>query len=95
MLLHEFLKPMGLTQQELADAMGVARQRVNEIVNRRRAITPGTALGLAQFFGTTVEFWLNGQMRWDLYHAQRAEYDKLNRIPRYRHRVAGKGREAL
>ncbi|MCA1790970.1 MAG: HigA family addiction module antidote protein [Thioalkalivibrio sp.] len=52
MLLEEFLKPMELTQRELADAIGVPYQRVNEIVNERRGITPSTALRLAQFFGT-------------------------------------------
>ena len=95
MLLEEFLKPMGLTQRELADAIGVPYQRVNEIINERRGITPSTALRLAQFFGTTSEFWLNGQMRWDLYHAQKAEQEDLKRIPRYRHRSAGKDREAV
>jgi addiction module HigA family antidote len=94
MLLEEFLKPMGLTQRELADAISVPYQRINEIINERRGVTPSTALRLAQFFGTTSEFWLNGQMRWDLYHAQKAEQEELKRIPRYRHR-AGKDREAV
>jgi addiction module HigA family antidote len=83
MLLEEFLKPMELTQRELADAIGVPYQRVNEIVNGRRGITPSTALRLARFFGMTSEFWLNGQMRWDIYHAQQAEHKELKRIPRY------------
>jgi addiction module HigA family antidote len=73
MLLEEFLNPMGLTQRELADAIGVPYQRVNEIVNGRRGVTPSTALRLAQYFGMSTEFWLNGQMRWDLYHAKKAE----------------------
>lgn len=50
-LLEEFLNPMGLTQRELAEAIGVPYQRVNEIVNGRRGITPGKALRLAQFMG--------------------------------------------
>ena len=53
MLIEEFLKPMGLTQQELADGIRVPYQRVNELVNRRRGVTPGTALRLAKFFGMT------------------------------------------
>ena len=85
MLLEEFLKPMELTQRELADAIGVPYQRVNEIVNERRGVTPSTALRLAQFFGTTSGFWLNGQMRWDLYHAQQQEQKEIKQIPRYRH----------
>lgn len=94
MLLEEFLKPMGLTQRQLAEAIGVPYQRVNEIVNGRRGITPSTALRLAQFFGMTSEFWLNGQMRWDLYHAQRAEQGELKRIPRYRHTDTGERESA-
>ena len=46
---------------------------MNEIVNGRRGITPSTALRLAEYFGLSTEFWLNGQMRWDLYHARKAE----------------------
>jgi antitoxin HigA-1 len=94
MLLEEFLKPMEVTQRELADAIGVPYQRVNEIVNERRGITPSTALRLAQFFGTTSEFWLNGQMKWDLYHAQQAEMRELKRIPRHRHRRPSAERES-
>jgi addiction module HigA family antidote len=82
MLLEEFLKPLGITQRELADAIGVPYQRVNEIVNRRRGISPSTALRLAQFLGTSSGFWLSGQMRWDLYHAQRSEREELLRIRR-------------
>ena len=49
MLLEEFLKPLGLTQRELADGIRVPYQRVNEIVNKKRGMTPGTALRLAKF----------------------------------------------
>ena len=63
MLIEEFLKPMGLTQQELADGIRVPYQRVNELVNRRRGVTPGTALRLARFFRMTPDFWLNLQLR--------------------------------
>lgn len=80
MLLEEFLNPMGLTQRELADAIYVPYQRVNEIVNGRRGITPGTALRLAKFFGTSAAFWMNLQLRWDLYHAQKDEAGELETI---------------
>ncbi|MCL1495433.1 MAG: HigA family addiction module antitoxin [Pseudanabaena sp. Salubria-1] len=50
--------------------MHVPYQGVNEIVNRRRGITPSTALRLAQFFSTSADFWMNLQQSWDLYHAQ-------------------------
>lgn len=69
MLLEEFLKPLGMTQSELAKRIHVSFPRVNEIINARRGITPDTALRLSRLFGTTPEFWLNGQRNWDLWHA--------------------------
>jgi antitoxin HigA-1 len=80
MLLEEFLNPMSMTQRELADAIHVPYQRVNEIVNGRRGITPGTALRLAKFFSMSAAFWMNLQLRWDLYHAERAEAEALEII---------------
>ena len=80
MLLEEFLTPMGITQQELANAIHVPYQRVNEIVHGRRGVTPSTALRLAKFFGMSADFWLNLQLRWDLYHAQQSERNELERI---------------
>jgi addiction module HigA family antidote len=73
MLLEEFLKPLGLTQTELAERIRVSYPRVNEIVNGKRGITPDTALRLAKLFGTTAEFWLNGQRNWDLWHAMHSQ----------------------
>lgn len=83
MLLEEFLKPMGLTQQELADAIHVPYQRVNELVNGKRGLTPSTALRLEKFLGMSASFWLNLQLRWDLYFAQRAEEGALATITPY------------
>ena len=80
MLLEEFLIPMELTQRELATAIHVPYQRINEIVNGRRGVTPSTALRLARFFGMSASFWMNVQLRWDLYHAQRAEMQELENI---------------
>ena len=80
MLLEEFLIPMGLTQRELAEGIRVPYQRVNELVNGRRGVTPHTALRLAKFFGTSPEVWMSLQLRWDLYHARREESAELNRI---------------
>ena len=77
MLREEFLVPMGITQRELADAIHVSYQRINEIVNGRRGITPGAALRLAKFLRISPDFWMNMQLRWDLYHAQRSERDAL------------------
>ena len=83
MLLEEFLKPLGITQRELAEAIGLPYQRVNEIVNQRRGITPSTALRLSRYFGTSSGFWMNGQIRWDLYHVQQIEGDEVRRIRRH------------
>jgi addiction module HigA family antidote len=68
---------MGITQRQLADAIHVPYQRVNEIVNGRRGITPATALRLAKFFEVSPDFWMNLQLRWDLYHAQQTEVNDL------------------
>ena len=73
MLRDEFLVPMALTQKELADAIKVPYQRINEIVSGKRGITPSTALRLVKFFGTSPDFWLNLQMKTDLYIAQERE----------------------
>jgi len=83
MLLEEFLNPMGLTQRELADAIHVPYQRINEIINGKRGVTPATALRLARFFGMSAGFWMNLQLRWDLYHAQQSEADILAEIQRH------------
>jgi antitoxin HigA-1 len=80
MLLEEFLKPMNVSQRALADGIRVPYQRVNELINRRRGVTPGTALRLAKYFGNTPGFWMNLQLRWDLYRAQLNEGDTLLRI---------------
>lgn len=80
MLLQEFLLPLDMTQRELATAIQVPFQRVNEIVRGRRGITPSTALRLSRFFGTTPDFWINLQLRCDLYHARRAEGKQIESI---------------
>ena len=69
MLLEEFLKPLGMTQVELAERIRVLYVRVNELVNGKRRVTPSTALRLAKAFGTSPDFWLNGQLALDLYRA--------------------------
>ena len=76
----EFLDPMGLTQRDLADGIHVPYQRVNELVNGRRGITPSTALRLGKFFGMTPDFWMNLQQRWDLYYASTEEASDLEQI---------------
>ena len=80
MLLDEFLIPMGITQRELAKGIHVPYQRVNEIINRRRGVTPSTALRLSKFLGVSEDFWMNLQLRWDLYSARLVEAKELKTI---------------
>jgi antitoxin HigA-1 len=80
MLLEEFLNPMELTQRELADAIHVPYQRINDIVNGRRGITPGTALRLGKFFNMSPDFWMNLQIRWEMYFARQDENAVLKTI---------------
>ena len=80
MLLEEFLNPYRLTQQELANQIGVSYQRVNEVVNGKRGITASTALRLAKFFNMSPDFWMNLQQRWDLYQTQQSEHEALSQI---------------
>ena len=67
MITEEFLSPLGLTQGQLAEAMGVSRRTVNELCTNRRAITPDTALILARVVGNSADFWLNLQRRNELW----------------------------
>ena len=83
MLAEEFLVPMNISQRELAEAIHVPYQRVNELINGKRGITPSTALRLARFFGVSADFWLNLQTRWDLFRAQRKEQAELDSIQQY------------
>ncbi len=80
-LRKDFLEPLGLSQREVADRMGVSYVRFNELVNGRRGVTPDTALRLARLFGTTPEFWLNGQRNLDLWLAMNSpETAKIEEI---------------
>ncbi len=84
MLLEEFLKPMGITQKELSSSIHVPYQRINEVINQKRGITPSTALRLAKYFGVSEDFWLNIQLRWDLFKARKKEVTELKRIRPYK-----------
>ncbi|MDZ8257496.1 HigA family addiction module antitoxin [Nostoc sp. ChiQUE01b] len=83
-LLKDFLDPMGITQRELADALHVPYQRINELVNQKRGITPSTAIRLSKFFGNSSEFWLNLQQNWELYHVLKEEGEELKSILQFR-----------
>ena len=78
-LLEEFLKPMGLSQNRLALSIGVPARRINEIVLGRRSITADTALRLARFFDMSPQFWLGLQMDYNLDLAEDELGERLRR----------------
>ena len=78
-LLEEFLKPMGLSQNRLGLSLGVHPRRINQIVLRKRRVTAETALRLARYFGTTPQFWLGLQSDYDLDVAADALRERLER----------------
>ncbi len=69
MLLDEFLKPLGISQSALAARLGVSFPRLNEIIRKKRSLTPDTALRLERVLGMPADFWLGLQTDWDLWHA--------------------------
>lgn len=80
-LLEEFLKPMGITQTALAERMSVPLQRVNTLINGKRAVSADTALLLSEVFGTSPEFWMNLQAGRDLYDARQRRLAGRTRLP--------------
>ena len=86
MLLEEFLRPMGISQNQMAIRLRVSYPRLNEIVRGRRSVTPDTALRLAKVLGMPADFWLGLQQDWDLWHAMNGpgaeEISRLEPIPR-------------
>ena len=79
-LMEDFIEGFGITQHKLAVAIGVPPRRINEIVHGKRGITADTAVRLSRYFGTTSEFWINLQMRYELDRAEDALGDALSGI---------------
>jgi antitoxin HigA-1 len=81
MLLEEFVKPLNITQTELARLLEVSYPRLNEIIKGRRSVTPDTALRLSRVLGMSANFWLGLQQDWDLWHAMNSpEAKQINRL---------------
>ena len=79
-LRYEYLDELNMTQQQLADSIGITRVRLNEIILGKRAITPDTAFRLAKFFNTTPEFWIGLQTNFDMWNtlqSRKKEYDTI------------------
>jgi len=79
-LREDFMPDYGLTVVSLAEALGVSRQTVNEILRERRSISPAMALMLSRLFGNSPEFWLNAQRTVDLWEEKKRQEKKLRRI---------------
>lgn len=80
-MLHEdFMPDYGLTVAGLAEAVGVSRQSINELLRARRAVSPEMALRFSRLFGNTPEFWLNAQRAVDLWEATQSIQDEVARI---------------
>src|SRR5512140_614544 len=80
MLREDFLPDYGLTVAGLAEALGVSRQSINELLRGRRAVSPAMALRLSRLFGNSAEFWLNAQRAVDLWDAEQEIKDDVARI---------------
>ncbi len=80
MLREDFLGDYELTVSQLAEAVGVSRQSINELLRGRRAVSPEMSLRLARLFGNSPEFWLNAQRAVDLWDAAQAIKKDVARI---------------
>ena len=79
-LMEDFIEGFGITQNQLATAIGVPPRRINEIVHGKRGITADTAVRLAKYFGTSAEFWMNLQSHYELRLERRALREQLDNI---------------
>jgi len=79
-LFEEFLKPLDISQNKLARAMGVPPRRINEIVHVKRAVTADTAIRLARALGTSEQFWMGLQADYELEEARKAAQNELKKV---------------
>lgn len=79
-LLEDFIEGFGLSQNRVALAIGVSPRRINEIVHGKRVVTVDTAARLSRYFGTSAEFWLNLQMKYELDLLEDSKSEVLDRI---------------
>jgi len=79
-LFEEFLKPLDISQNKLARAMGVPPRRINEIVHGKRAVTADTAIRLARALGTSEQFWMGLQADYELEEARKAAQNELKKV---------------
>lgn len=87
-ILEDVLKPLDMSVNRLAKALGVTAARLNDIVRGRRGVTADTALRLARYLGTSAEFWLGLQLEYDLRVARNAKQKDIDRAVRPRSEAA-------
>jgi antitoxin HigA-1 len=87
-LKEEFLTPLSITQTQLAKNLKMPHQRINEIINGKRGVSPSTAIRLAKYFNTSIEFWLNLQIHYDLYYVLEQEKKILPEIPTLKNMIS-------
>lgn len=87
-LLEEFMKPLGITQNQLGRDLGISPRRINEIVHGKRRVTADTALRLARHIGTTAKFWMNLQAQYELDLAEDELAGRLDQEVRVRDKAA-------
>ena len=80
MLQEEFLVPLGLSVHDVAQAIHIPDQEIHALIQGHSNMTPSIALRLGKLFGMTADFWMNLQLRWDLYHVQQAEHADIDTI---------------
>jgi addiction module HigA family antidote len=80
MLWEEFMQPLGISDTQLAAAIHVPLPLITALVQEQAAMTPSLAIRVAKFLGTSADFWLSLQLRWDLYHVQQTEHAELETI---------------
>jgi len=77
MLQEEFLMPLGFSPREVAEAISISEQEIDALIAGHAAMTPRLALRLAKVFSVSPDFWMNLQLRWDLFHVQQTEFNDL------------------
>ena len=80
MLREDFMPDYGLTVSSLAEALGVSRQSINELLRERRAVSPMMALRLGRLFGNSPQFWLQAQQARDIWQAEQEHKAELSKI---------------
>ena len=80
MLQEEFLKPLGVSEKQLAEGIQVPYRQINEFINGQRPVTPSLALRLAKYIGMSTTFWMNLQLTWDIYFVLQSDEGILNEI---------------